>query len=69
MRKTTITDFLTDAQIKKACKLKDAKKICEEIIRPNMTTINAKLGQENDAMYLSYMVAYIVSLLNKCNEP
>jgi hypothetical protein len=65
MKKVAIGDFLTEAQIKRACELKKAKDICDEIIRPNIALINAKLGQENDPMYLSYMVEYVVSLLNQ----
>jgi hypothetical protein len=63
MRKITIEQFLTKEQIQKAIDLKKAKDICREIIEPNLSEINRKIGQENDAMYLSYMVEYIVSLL------
>ena len=63
MRKITIEQFLTKEQIEKAINLKKAKDICREIIEPNLSEINRKIGQENDAMYLSYMVEYVVSLL------
>lgn len=63
MRKITIEQFLTKEQIQKAIDLKKAKDIFKEIIEPNISEINKKIGQENDAMYLSYMVEYVVSLL------
>jgi len=56
-----LTDFLTDKQIARAMELREAKKICEEIIRPNLAAINRKLGQENDPMYLAYAAEYIIS--------
>lgn len=64
-KQVSIGEFLTDAQIKRASELKVAKEICEEIIRPNLACINAKLGQENDPMYLSYMVEYVLSLVKR----
>ena len=63
----TIYDFLTPAQIRKALALYNdktakqpfAKRCCEAVIAPNLETINTKLGQENDPMYLAYMVEYV----------
>lgn len=63
MRKISIDQFLTEEQIKKAVDLKRAKDICKEIIEPNISEINKKIGQENDPMYIAYMVEYVVSLL------
>lgn len=61
-RTITLGDFLTDAQIQKAVDLyPDTKAIREQVIEPNMATINRKLGQENDAAYLSYAVQYAIS--------
>jgi hypothetical protein len=65
MRKITIDKFLNEEQIAKAIQLKKAKDICREIIEPNLLEINAKLGQENDAMYLSYATEYVVSQLGE----
>lgn len=59
-----ITDFLTERQIQRALKLRTAKPICEEIIKPNIDNINRLLGQENDPMYLAYVVEYVISLSN-----
>lgn len=60
-----VTDFLTNEQLKqcadtykKASPGTFAKTICKEVIKPNMQIINEKLGQENDPLYLSYVVEY-----------
>ena len=59
----TINQFLTESQILKAKRLNNAKDICKEVIEPNIDSINQKLGQENDPMYLSYAVEYVLSTL------
>ena len=59
-----LKDFLTDDEIKQAQQLKKAKDICRVIIQPNIARINTQLGQENDEMYLAYMVEYVVSIVN-----
>ena len=62
----TIGQFLSDDEIKRAFKYKEnAKEICEHIIKPNIDKINRKLGQENDPMYLAYMVQYALTLSSK----
>ena len=65
MKKITIDQFLNEEQIKKAIELKKAKEICTVIIEPNLKTINDLLGQENDAMYLAYMIEYVLSQLGE----
>jgi hypothetical protein len=56
-----IEDFLTIGQIIKARKLMpDAKKIRDEVVTPNMAEIDRKLGQQNDPMYIAYMVVYLL---------
>ena len=60
-----LADFLTDKQIARAVELREAKKICEEIIRPNLDAINRKLGQENDPMYLAYATEYVITKVMK----
>ena len=63
----TLPQFLTEAQIVQAAKLYEAhgmdavEEIQTQVIEPNMTTINSKLGQENDARYLAYAVVYVLS--------
>ena len=66
-RQMTIYDFLTEAQVQQALDLYKScqddldftKKCREQIIEPAMAEINRKLGQENDAAYLSYCVLYV----------
>ena len=64
---TTLPQFLTEAQIAHAVKLYEVHgmdavgKIQAEVIVPNMAAINAKLGQENDARYVTYAVMYTLS--------
>lgn len=62
-KKITLGDFLTDDQINKAIKLNDVDSICDSIVKPNMTTINSRLGQENDPKYLAYMIKYVIDRL------
>ena len=66
MNTMTIAEFLTDAQIEAALKLYNryghwdsVERIESEVIAPNMAAINAKLGQQNDARYLAYVVVYV----------
>lgn len=61
MKTTTIDHFLTRSQIAECRKLKQAKEIAERVIKPNLEAINAKLGQENDPMYLAYAVEYVLT--------
>lgn len=58
MQTVKITDILTDEQIHRAVELGRAQEICSEIIKPNIEEINLKIGQQNDPMYLAYMVEY-----------
>ena len=66
-KSVTLHDFLTDEQIALAVKLYKAHdmdaigKIQAQVIEPNMATISAKLGQENDARYLAYAVVHACS--------
>lgn len=63
----TLSQFLTQAQIAEAVRLFEEHGdhavtwICRCVIEPNLTTINAKLGQENDAQYLAYAVVFVLS--------
>lgn len=60
MKSVTLKDFLTDREIRRAIELQHARPICEEIIKPSIARINRDLGQENDPMYLAYVVEYVV---------
>jgi hypothetical protein len=73
-KQVTLDDFLTQDEIDKAVAIfKECRKAdhptplrrfnarcVSEIIKPSMERINAKLGQENDAGYLAYMVEYVL---------
>lgn len=65
LRRVQLSDFLTESQIKAASTLSTAKRICEQVIVPNLTEINRKLGQENDPMYLAYMCEYVLTIVAK----
>lgn len=65
MKQVSIGDFLTDREINLAIRLKTARAICDEIIKPNIQRINRALGQENDPMYLAYAVEYAVTKFKK----
>lgn len=72
MKNVTLPDFLTDAQIQQAARIYEiytdeaaVKEIQDRVIAPNLSTINTKLGQENDARYLAYMVVYVLSQVTK----
>lgn len=65
MKTVAISNFLTSKEIKEARKLyaktethSFAKECEEKIIKPNITEINKKLGQENHPKYLAYAVEY-----------
>ena len=67
-RKTiTLPEFLTEAQIIEATLLYEidgidaTEQILTRVIEPNLAAINAKLGQENNARYLAYMVIIVLS--------
>lgn len=65
MKTVAVTSFLTKQELYQAATLAQSTKngklastICEKIIKPNIERINHKLGQENDPMYLAYVVEY-----------
>ena len=68
MQKTvTLPQFLTEAQIREAVRLYQTHgtnavaQIQARVIEPNMAAINEKLGQENHARYLAYMVLHVLT--------
>lgn len=65
MKKVALLDFLTPAEIEQARKLKSASEIKRKIVDPNLRRINAALGQQNDPMYLAYMIEYVLTALKK----
>jgi hypothetical protein len=64
-KQITLGDFLYSDQIKKVFELKDAKRICDEVIAPNIEEINVKLGQECDPMYLAYACEFVVNMVEQ----
>lgn len=62
MKSVRLIDILTEEQIKQAIKLKDRILIRDQLIVPNLPAINEKLGQENDADYLSYAITYVLGI-------
>ena len=70
MKTMSLPQFLTAAQIAEAVRLFETQtkgadavveQILERVIEPNMASINAKLGQENDPRYLAYAVVYVLT--------
>lgn len=61
-KRVSIPDFLTKDEIKLARELKVAREIYSKITKPNIKRINKAIGQENDPMYLAYMIEYVISL-------
>jgi hypothetical protein len=64
-RQVVLQDFLTEDEISKAISMWKfdnssgyARRVCDVIIRPNMSRINKALGQENDPMYLAYALEF-----------
>jgi len=65
-KKVRISDFLTPEETIAAIRIYGearegtfAKKCADEIITPVLPRINKKLGQENHALFLAYMVEYV----------
>lgn len=64
----TVRDFLTDEEIAKAATLwyvaprTFAQRVADEIIAPNIERINKQLRQENDVMFLAYVVEYVIGM-------
>jgi hypothetical protein len=67
VKTVTLPQFLTEAQITEVLRLyafhgDDAvEAIQTQVIEPNMATIDAKLGQENDPRYLAYVVVHVLA--------
>lgn len=70
MKPLTLNDFLTEEQLKICTDLFKsfnesgesgfAQAVCDQVITPNLLEINEKIGQENNAKYLAYMVEYVL---------
>ena len=61
VRTIRLGDMLTDEQVQRCCALYPSReRIRDEIVKPNMADIDRRLGQENDADYLSYAIVYVL---------
>lgn len=65
IKRITMYDILTQEQIKQARDIYREmsqygcqQRLHDEIVVPNLAHINKKLGQENDPMFLSYLLQY-----------
>ena len=56
-----LEDFLTKEEIKLAKTLQVASKIKEHITGPRIKRINETIGQENDPLYLAYLIEFLIS--------
>lgn len=63
----SLSDFLSEADIKKCIEIwatkpehEHARTIASEVIEPQLVQINQKLGQENNPLYLAYVVCYAI---------
>lgn len=70
MKHVTLSDFLTKSQIDAAFEIykaddQPAARIAKEIIEPNLTEINRKLGQENDAKFLAYACEHVFNQVGR----
>jgi phosphatidylserine/phosphatidylglycerophosphate/cardiolipin synthase-like enzyme len=63
-RTITLFDFLTEEEIVAAVGLNNRILVRDQIIIPNLKRIDAKLGQSNDADYMSYLVEHVMRSTN-----
>lgn len=62
MNKTfSLGDLFTEEDIKKCAKLKKAALIKDQVVIHKMDHINQVTGQENDPMFISYLLEHVVS--------
>jgi hypothetical protein len=69
MKNVKISDFLTEEEIESCVQIARTIKpssaefvdwVADKITGPNIERINKALGQENDARYFAYAVAYVL---------
>jgi hypothetical protein len=58
MKKVTLNEILTPKQVAAAARCRTAREICDRVVAPNLQEINERLGQENDPMYLAYVIEF-----------
>lgn len=62
-----LKDILGKEDINKARKIHGetdypAKRICDEIVSPQIDAISTKLGQECHSMYLAYLIEHLINV-------
>lgn len=71
MKHIRLSGFLTVPQIARAKALYEenektaTERIHDEVVRPNIETINQKLGCENNTRYLAYAITYVCQQTKK----
>ena len=61
VKMVSLGDFLTEEQTRRCWGLyPNREQIRDKIVKPNLASINEKLGQENDADYLSYAIVHVI---------
>jgi hypothetical protein len=62
--------ILTDDQLKAVLAIgNNPARVTREVIEPAMAEIDRKLGQENDARYLGYMICYTLERAGAFDQP
>jgi hypothetical protein len=71
MKHLRLSGFLTVPQIARAKELYDenektaTERIHDEVVRPNIETINQKLGGANNTRYVAYAITYVCQQMKK----
>ena len=74
MKTVTLQDFLTPTEITQCVAMWDesrknyAQRVCKAVVAVNMDRINKALGQQNDAMYLSYAIELVMIRMQAYRE-
>lgn len=64
MKTINLAEYFTEDELILAVKLKTAKPICEQIVKPVINRLNKDIGQENDPLYISYALEYAISTIS-----
>ena len=63
-----VRDILTRQMVDELCLCRTATDIRDRVVLPNMEHINAKTGQENDPMYISYALLHALNRVKSGEE-
>ena len=56
-----LNEFFSEEELNKIIKLKRAKEICEQVVKPKIKYINKLTKQKNDPMYVAYFLEHCVT--------